>query len=42
MIEVYVTLILAGKRTLATVPATLKAGVQQMLEDLGIAELLSE
>lgn len=41
MAVIYVTLIIKGKRTYASVPALLKPTVKQMLIDLELEELIS-
>lgn len=38
MVEVYVTLILKGKKTLEQVPAVIRPQVEAMLQDLGAIE----
>lgn len=40
MAAVYVALIIKGKRTFASVPATLKEKVREMLIDLELEELI--
>jgi hypothetical protein len=38
MVEVYVTLILKGKKTLEQVPVVIRTQVEAMLQDLGAIE----
>lgn len=42
MAEIYVALIIKGKRTYASVPVKLKPQVKQILIDLGLEDLVTE
>lgn len=42
MAVIYVALIIKGKRTYADVPAVIKPQVRELLEDLELAELITE
>lgn len=42
MAEIYVALIIKGKRTYASVPAKLKPQVKQILIDLRLEDLVTE
>lgn len=42
MAVIYVALIIKGKRTFSSVPATIKEQVRQMLIDLELEELIDE
>lgn len=42
MVEIYVALILKGKRTFSQVPERIKDKVREMLIDLGLEDLIDE
>lgn len=42
MAMIYVALIIKGKRTYSSVPATLKGQVKEILEDLELSDLVTE
>ncbi len=42
MAVIYVTLIIKGKRTYASVPSVLKSAVRQLLIDLELEHLITE